>query len=320
MSLNAIRIILVLSLGVVMVLAGASLGHAPTRAATESAGMQEALRGLLPSETSTNGWSMAAEPEFFDAENLWEYINGQAEMYLDYGFVQVMAVDYISRGGTGFLTVEIYLMESPVHAFGIYAAERSSDESFIEIGVQGYIGENNLNFWKGPYYVKLTSFEVLPGLAETLKTLAVQIAGNVSGRYREPELFTCFPEGNRVKMSERFIPKDFMGQPFLKNGYRVDYRDGEDGYNAFLIQTASPLEAEEVFRRYLTFLEIQDQELSMTSTDTYNLIQIQKEGHVFLDGVFLGGVFGIGDPEASRKFIEELIGRLRNRARQSEKP
>jgi hypothetical protein len=263
---------------------------------------------------------MAAEPEFFDAENLWEYINGQAEMYLDYGFVQVMAVDYISSDGTGFLAVEVYLMQSPAHAFGIYAAERSSDESFIEIGVQGYIGENNLNFWKGPYYVKLTSFEVLPGLEEILKTLADQIAGNVSGRYREPELFTCFPEENKIKMSERFIPKDFMGQPFLKNGYRVDYRDGEAGYHAFLIQTASLLEAEEVFRRYLTFLASQDQKPSMTSTDAYDLIQIQKEGHVFLYGVFLGGVFGIGDPEASGKFIEELIGQLRNRARQSEKP
>ena len=58
----------------------------------------------------------------------------------------------------------------------------------------------------------------------------------------------------------------------------------------------------------------------MTSTNTYHLIQIWKEGHVFLDGVFLGGVFGIGDPEVSGKFIQEVIDRLRNRARQSEKP
>jgi len=148
-----------------------------------------------------------------------------------------------------------------------------------------------------------------------LMTLAGMIAGNVRGRYGEPELFTCFPEKNRVKMSERFIPKNFMGQPFLKNGYRVAYRNGEGGYDAFLIQTGSTVEAEKVFRKYQAFLESQDQKLSLTPASDYTLILVQEAGKaVFLYGDFLGGVFGIGDSDASKKIVEEMIGRLRNRA------
>jgi hypothetical protein len=263
---------------------------------------------------------MATEPEFFDSENLWEFINGQAEMYLDYGFLQVVTVDYISPDGTRFLAVEIYLMESPTHAFGIYAAERAPGENFIEMGVQGYIGENVLNFWQGSYYIKLTSFETFSGLEETLMTLAGVIAGNVRGSYGEPELFNCFPEKNRVKMSERFIPKNFMGQPFLKNGYRVSYRNGEGGYDAFLIQTNSMVEADGVFRKYWAFLASQDQELSVTTESDYTLVLVQRGGKaVFLYAEFVGGVFGIGDSDASKKIVEEMIGRLRNRAGRPEK-
>jgi hypothetical protein len=314
-SLNAMRIILLLFLGAATVFPGPGRQHIESFADTESVGSRESLRGLLPVETRADGWRIGTEPEFFDSEDLWEYINGQAEMYLDYGFLQVVTADYTSADGTGSLAVEIYLMESPAHAFGIYAAERSPSETFIEMGVQGYIGENNLNFWKGPYYVKLTSFEAYSGLEETLMTLAGMIAGNVGGRYGEPELFTCFPEKNRVQMSERFIPKNFMGQPFLKNGYRVTYRNGEVGYDAFLVQTDSAVEAEEMFRAYRAFLESRDQRLSLRPEDDYTLILVQKAGQaVFLYGAFLGGVFDIGDPDASKKFVEEMIDRLRNRA------
>jgi hypothetical protein len=314
------RIILLLSLGSATVFPGPRPLPTESFADTGSAGSRESLRRLLPMAAGENVWRMATEPEFFDSENLWEFINGQAEMYLDYGFLQVVTVDYISPDGTRFLAVEIYLMESPTHAFGIYAAERAPGENFIEMGVQGYIGENVLNFWQGSYYIKLTSFETFSGLEETLMTLAGVIAGNVRGSYGEPELFNCFPEKNRVKMSERFIPKNFMGQPFLKNGYRVSYRNGEGGYDAFLIQTNSMVEADGVFRKYWAFLASQDQELSVTTESDYTLVLVQRGGKaVFLYAEFVGGVFGIGDSDASKKIVEEMIGRLRNRAGRPEK-
>ena len=320
LSLSAVRIILLLSLGSATVFPGPRLLPAESIADTESAVSRGSLRRLLPVVTGRDGWRMAAEPEFFDSENLWEFINGQAEMYLDYGFLQVVTVDYTSPDGTRSLAVEIYLMASPTHAFGIYAAERAPGENFIEMGVQGYIGENILNFWKGPYYVKLTSFEADSGLEEILMTLAGMIAGNVKGRYGEPELFSFFPEENRVKMSERFIPKNFMGQPFLENGYQVAYRNGEEGYDAFLVQTGSTVEAEKVFRKYQAFLASQGQKLSLTPASDYTLILVQQAAKaVFLYGDFVGGVFGIGDPYASKKIVEEMIGRLRNRADRPEK-
>ncbi len=320
LNLHVMRTILILSLGSAMVLPGPSQRPSESFADTEAAGSRESLRRLLPDKAGADGWRMAREPDFFDSANLWEYLDGQAEMYLDYGFLQVVTTDYTTPDGTGSLAVEIYLMESPTHAFGLYAAERSSGERFIEVGVQGYIDENILNFWKGPYYVKLTSFGMVPGLQEIFMKLASVIAGNVKGRYSEPELFACFPEENRVKMSERFIPKNFMGHPFLKNGYRVTYRGAEGDYEAFLVHTDSADEAEEVFRKYQAFLESEDQEPVLTPASDYTLVLVQKAGKaVFLHKDFLGGVFGIGDSDASKKIVEEMISRLRHRAGRPEK-
>ncbi len=320
LSLNAMRIMFFLFLGAAPVLAGPGPRPTESLADTGSAERRESLKRLLPLETREGRWRIASEPEFFDPENLWEFIDGQAEMYLDYGFLQVATVEYASPDGTGFLAVEIYLMRSPAHAFGLYAAERSPSENFIEIGVQGYIGENTLNFWKGAYYVKLTSFEVYSGLEENLMTLASMIAGNVSGRHGEPELFACFPERNRVKRSERFIPKNFMGQSFLKNGYRVAYRNEGDGYDAFLVQADSRVEAQEMFQKYQAFLESRDQELALRPEKDYTLIQVWKTGEaVFWYDAFLGGVFDIGDADAAKEFVEEMIDRLRKRAGRADK-
>jgi hypothetical protein len=196
---------------------------------------KEALGILLPKEMESGHWKSSPAPEYFDPQNLWRYINGQAEMYLDYGFNLVVTSNYISMDKSGSMTIEIYQMQSPHHAFGIYAAERSPDDNFIKMGVQGYLGGNVLNFWKGVYYVKLISFQTSPDTKEVLMKLAGVIANKIKGSYFTPELFACFPEKNKVKMSERFIPNKFLGQPFLKNGYRVDYKKGGRKYQVFLV-------------------------------------------------------------------------------------
>ena len=48
-----------------------------------------ATGSVLPADGDLPGWSLATEPMHFEADNLWEYINGQADFFIDYGFVRV---------------------------------------------------------------------------------------------------------------------------------------------------------------------------------------------------------------------------------------
>ena len=271
------------------------------------------LAALLPKTTEMKGWKVTSGPQFFEPRNLWEYINGQAEMYLDYGFERVATADHATLDGSQSMTVEIYQMKSPKHAFGIYAAERSPGERFIRMGVQGYVSKNVMNFWKGPYYVKLTAFPTSPETEETLMRLAAGIDKKIKGAYSEPALFACFPESHKVMMSERFIPKNFLGLSFLKDGYRVEYKRGENSYQVFLVKNSTEDTAKEVFRKHQDFLKSQQGNLSHSKKYAYQVVftKGKKVEVLFQVGPFVGGVFNSADLSAAEEIAEEMARNLR---------
>lgn len=273
------------------------------------------LKALLPDEKRLPGWKNPPDPRFYEPSNLWEYINGQAEMYLQYGFRLVVTSDYTQKENSDSLAVEIYQMESPYHAFALYAAERSPEDNFIKLGVQGYIGENVLNFWKGPFYVKLTSFQDSPTIKENLLKVAGAIADKISGDYSEPEFFVYFPKKNKVNMSERYIPQNFLGHPFLKNGYRVDYKQGENRYQVFLTENSSPEEAEEAFNKYHEFLKNEGEFISLEKKSDYQKIRAKNEKRkvIFQYRSIVGGVLNIKNLTEGEKIIEGILKKLRKK-------
>lgn len=275
---------------------------------------KRALRTLLPKDMEVMGQRDSSSPEFFDPENLWRYINGQAEMYLDYGFKLLVTSNYTSMDSSSSMTIEIYQMQSPNHAFGIYAAERSPNDNFIKMGVQGYLEENVLNFWKGLYYVKLSSSQSPSDAKKTLMELASVIANKIMGNYSEPELFACFPENNKVKMSERFIPNKFLGQPFLKNGYRVGYKR-RSSYQVFLVENDSREQAEEAFGKYRSFLKSQNEKISNIKKGDYQLFSTkgEKGKAIFQYKLFVGGVLNSENLSEATGIIEEIVDKVKNR-------
>lgn len=55
----------------------------------------------------------------YKGEALYGFMNGGSELYLEYGFKHLRAIDVTYRGED--YTIEIYKMESPEDAFGIYS-------------------------------------------------------------------------------------------------------------------------------------------------------------------------------------------------------
>ncbi len=182
----------------------------------------------LPADGELPGWTRLTEPDHFDAENLWEYINGQADFFLDYGFVGVDTAEYRDDRSSGSVVLEIYRMGSPPEGFGIFAAERTQEDRSIEIGSGAFLGPNVLGFWQEEYYVKVTSFEDGPEIEGLLISMAEEISSRLPNRGSVLEPLLLFPKEGRVEASERFIPKNFLGQPFLTDAYQVDYEiEGE---------------------------------------------------------------------------------------------
>jgi len=275
---------------------------------------KESLQALLPKAGEISELEVLSEAVFYVPQNLWDYMDGQADVYLDYGFSLLVAREYGGADGS-VITLEIYRMASPRHAFGIYAAERNPEDTPVKIGVQGYLGDNVLGFWKGPYYAKLICFRMSPVTKALLEKAGSVVANKIQGNCSVPELFSAFPEEFRVKRSERFIPRNFLGHPFLKNGYRVDYEKGGKSYQVFLLQEDSQEEAEDIFRRYQDFLQSQHEKITRAKKGHHQvaLVHGEKSIALFQYGPFMGGVLEGIDLRDAEKIIQEIIDRLKAR-------
>jgi hypothetical protein len=186
----------------------------------------------------------------YDPDNLFEYIDGDAFSYIGLGFEEVTVQSYATDGKRA-LTVDVFRHSNGNTGFGIYSHERPADAAPLAIGAQGYCREGLLNFFKGPYYVKLKG-----STGESLlKSVAEKIAAALPGEARMPATATAFPaEGMRAN-SLRYISEGFMGHSFLSSAFVAEYETGDGPLQAFIIEAADEAAAENMLQSYLSLVE-----------------------------------------------------------------
>ena len=311
MTVSTRRPIRPAALAVMMIALAACSGGEPTQVAP---GPATATGFDLPTDGELPGWSLVTDPEHYEVDNLWDYINGQADFFIDYGFVRVDAAEYRNDQESSSVVLEVYRMGRPQEAFGIFAAERTSDDRPLEIGAGAYLGANVLGFWQGEHYVKLTSFDEGPTIKTLLTGLAEAVSSRIPSRDHELEALLLFPDEGRVEASERFIPKNFLGQPFLTDAFRVDYsRDGEQ-VQLFVIESGSPTEAQSHFTHLEDFYRERDQgqvTLETTADPPMLIVNGPSKTVVFQLDHRLGGATGMQTLEAGREAAHALVAKMR---------
>ncbi len=79
----------------------------------------------LPASGEVDEWKKERALLSYSGEDLFTYINGGAEIYHEYGFKQVVVQDYKNANERS-LSVEIFKMENPAAAYGIYSFKKKS--------------------------------------------------------------------------------------------------------------------------------------------------------------------------------------------------
>lgn len=271
--------------------------------------------GLLPAACSgggepgfpkIKGWKLQVSPEVYVPENLWDLIDGAAESYLSYDFVDLHLADYKNKDGTVVHT-EIYRHSNADNAFGIYSSERSEEYDFLDIGIQGYQEEGVLNFFSGQYYLKLYSTAAGDGLPEFLRQIAGAIDRHLDQVNRWPPTLKVFPQSGKLENREHYIRENFLGLNFLSNAFTAEYRGG---YKLFVIRGGSEDEILKMVTAYLDFTgQAIDpgQERSFLIKDRYN-----GDIQAVLKGPYLAGLIqpeSVGQ-EARGMYREEAMENL----------
>jgi hypothetical protein len=188
------------------------------------------------------GHTVTFEPTVYDASNLWMFIDGAAELFLAYGFVDLHVAYYRASSGEE-IRAEIYRHDNRENAFGMYSQERSPDCAFIKIGVQGYAEEGGLNFLSGCCYVKLSanSPDSTSQLSIMLVARAIEAMLGDPGSWPTP--LALLPTEGRVQNSEQYISESYLGYKFLRGAYRAKYGTPVDA-EIFVIPAESEAGAE----------------------------------------------------------------------------
>ena len=173
----------------------------------------------------------------YGREDLWEYINGAAELFLTYRFKDLVVADF--EKGDGAVTISVYDMGSPLDAFGVYETEKPAEaESLSDVGLVGVLQPPYRGLLiKDRHYVKI---EAGGGdiSAETLRDALLDVANGLPGENRSAVRTGCLarPEG-RVPGTVAFAGSDFLGLEDLKACLHADYKDADGNeYGLFVMK------------------------------------------------------------------------------------
>ena len=209
------------------------------------------MSGFFP---EMDGWVRDDPPQTFTPATLYEYIDGAAEVYLSYGFEELVSSTYEGAEGQS-LTIDIYRHSDRNNGFGIYSQEKPLQSTFFRIGSQGYYEPGLLNFFKDRYYVKILSFGLGVEDSSLLHPMAEEIAGRIPGEAALPEPVGCFPEKGKTKHSERYISQNFLGHGFLHSAFIAEYEIEGETLRPFIIEVADEKETAAMLAAYLKLLK-----------------------------------------------------------------
>lgn len=166
--------------------------------------MGNQLESLLPQKAK--GFEKSELAKSFDRKNLYDYLDGGAELYLAYDFQNLLVQDY--KAGEKSITVEVYSTGTSQDAFGIYSLDQEGEN--IQIGDRANYGSGLLKFWKGNYFVRITDMNGNDHNKEAILELGNDIDGKMKMKGLEPKLLSKLPSEGLIPNSQRFFHKQII--------------------------------------------------------------------------------------------------------------
>jgi hypothetical protein len=205
------------------------------------------IEALVP-RVAPEGWALKAPSETFTKETLFEHIDGQADLFIQYGFEKsVFAIYRNLVSSDDKIDVDIYDMGNALQAFGVFSRFRS-EERPAEVGTDSYLDDRSLIFYKGRYFVVLQAAK--PN-TKILEELARRIDSETLDNFFPPKEIRYFPKSGLKPGSIEYYPEGLLGYEFLKRGLKANYVEQDEKQTA---SNTKPSEARE-FSLFLAVFE-----------------------------------------------------------------
>ncbi len=203
---------------------------------------------------AVDGWERPAEIDIYTPETLWDIINGAADLFYAYDFIELLWGEYTSQEDENvYIVMEIYRQGGPVRAFGVYSQERPRSPELVDVGVQGYRAPGILHFFAADCYIKIRSHDRSEETEQAMKMMARHVSDLLDPDPEFPEIVNMLPDEHKVEFSEEFINTNFLGHPFLSGAFASTYERNGQRFNLFVIENDNREECRQMLVSYYDF-------------------------------------------------------------------
>ena len=264
--------------------------------AAASANTTEEEESPFPVITDTS-WQVPDNTAIYTPLNLWQKIDGRADLYLSFGMEKMTFGTYQRVGEPSeYVDVYWYDMGSPEGAFGVYRAEYGGHVTPLTIGDEAYLSGGSIFLRKGNDYVRIEAPEDSEMYGMIVEQIAEAIAGDIKDNGEKMWAERLLPAEHQIEGSFQFHARDAFSLDFLHDVFSADYDYDGGRVTLFVYQAPDAAAATETAAKYATFFE----EFGRVVSNDEGLL-IGESGGVF-DAVFthdayLCGVTGGGNAE-----------------------
>ncbi len=272
---------------------------------------QTGLDQLFPGPGFEKGWSWFKMPVHYNPDNLYEYIDGEAELYLSYDFKELATLTYFwgNVDDTSFV-VDIYDMGTPLSAFGLYSNYRYPDYNYEKIGTEATVSDFSIKFYQGKYVVELKAGAASNKIKNAMRTVAQKVSERIKEPAEPPSTLNRLPPKNQIDKTLRYARKNMLNHAFLPGGLEARYRIKGKEVTGFIVFFENHGAAKTAFGKLRDFFKKSDEtvfRLNKLGKDNFGA-KTSYHGYFLasLNGRFIVGADDSSSPETGVELVLEI--------------
>jgi hypothetical protein len=211
---------------------------------------KKGIASCLPDTGELGPWHEADTPAVYSGQKLFSFIDGGADIYLEYGFKKVIAVEYLNSRESS-IKLEIYEMSDDAAAFGMFSLNNRIKGKKMAFGNESIFNQYYLTFWKNSHLVYLTASDTTTETITGLMTIASATDRRLGKRGKKPRIIDYLPKSGLESSSYLRGPLGLSSLYIFDTKNIFEVREGivgiYPGYRVFIFNYNSGKKASGIF-------------------------------------------------------------------------
>jgi hypothetical protein len=209
--------------------------------AVPRAGAADPRHPVLESLAAKGEWKLLDPVRTFGPDNLYEEIDGEAELFLPYGMerLTVAVLGRKARPGSE-VRLELFRMTSPRDAYGICSQYRYPDQEVLPIPPsEAIVSDTSADFFRGETFVRIRS-KPGDGSRDDVVGISSEIVALLPGSGAPPEEARALDDlPGRISGSILYQKRAMLGYECLAPGFEVKFSTASSSGHYLLLPPAA---------------------------------------------------------------------------------